>query len=210
MFEDAGPGPEEAEVGSVSVNLAKGQSVSLLKSSGETLSVVRMGLGWKSAPRKRGFFSRRPREIDLDASALLYDGKVMSDVVFFSHLISNDGSVQHTGDNLVGGAGAGGDDESILVDLTKVPRRVTQIVFTVSSYTGQNFLEVENAHCRLVDETTGKELARYELTGGGPHTGQIMAKVVRDGEGGWKMTAIGAPASGRTFRDMLPFIEPFL
>ncbi|KDN82646.1 TerD family protein [Kitasatospora cheerisanensis] len=192
----------------MSVNLAKGQSVSLAKSSGGELSVVRMGLGWKSAPGKRGFFSRRPKEIDLDASALLYDGRAMSDVVFFSHLVSNDGSVQHTGDNLVGGAG-GEDDESILVDLTKVPRRVTQIVFTVSSYSGQNFLEVQNAHCRLVDESTGKELARYELTGGGNHTGQIMAKVERDGTG-WKMTAIGAPASGRTFRDMLPFIEPFL
>ncbi|MFD7643629.1 TerD family protein [Kitasatospora sp. NPDC059795] len=192
----------------MSVSLAKGQSVSLEKSNGGTLSVVRMGLGWKSAPGKRGFFSRRPKDIDLDASALLYDGRTMSDVVFFSHLVSNDGSVQHTGDNLVGGAG-GVDDESILVDLTKVPRRVTQIVFTVSSYSGQNFLEVQNAHCRLVDETTNQELARYELTGGGTHTGQIMAKVERDGAG-WKMTAIGAPATGRTFRDMLPFIEPFL
>ncbi|MGW4381958.1 TerD family protein [Kitasatospora sp. NPDC004531] len=192
----------------MSVSLAKGQSVSLAKSSGETLSVVRMGLGWKSAPGKRGFFSRRPKEIDLDASALLYDGRAMSDVVFFSHLVSNDGSVQHTGDNLVGGVG-GEDDESILVDLTKVPARVTQIVFTVSSYSGQNFLEVQNAHCRLVDETTNTELARYELTGGGTHTGQIMAKVERDGAG-WKMTAIGAPATGRTFRDMLPHIEPFL
>ncbi|KIQ65876.1 Tellurium resistance protein terZ [Kitasatospora griseola] len=193
----------------MSVSLAKGQSVSLAKSSGGTLSVVRMGLGWKSAPGKRGFFSRRPKEIDLDASALLYDGKAMSDVVFFSHLVSNDGSVQHTGDNLVGGVGAGEDDESILVDLTKVPRRVTQIVFTVSSYSGQNFLEVQNAHCRLVDETTGQELARYDLAGGGTHTGQIMAKVEREGTG-WKMTAIGAPATGRTFRDMLPFVEPFL
>ncbi|MFD5563959.1 TerD family protein [Kitasatospora griseola] len=193
----------------MSVSLAKGQSVSLAKSGGGTLSVVRMGLGWKSAPGKRGFFSRRPKEIDLDASALLYDGKAMSDVVFFSHLVSNDGSVQHTGDNLVGGVGAGEDDESILVDLTKVPRRVTQIVFTVSSYSGQNFLEVQNAHCRLVDETTGQELARYDLTGGGTHTGQIMAKVERESTG-WKMTAIGAPATGRTFRDMLPFVEPFL
>ncbi|GAA2742707.1 MULTISPECIES: TerD family protein [Kitasatospora] len=195
----------------MSVNLAKGQSVSLQKSTGESLSVVRMGLGWKAAPR-RGLFGRRTREIDLDASALLYAERTPTDVVFFQHLVSNDGSVRHTGDNLVGGVGAGGDDESIVVDLARVPVHITQIIFTVSSYTGQTFQEVENAHCRLVDETNGQELARYELTGGGAHTGQIMAKVARDGSGRWAMTAIGTPAraTARTFQDMLPDIEPFL
>ncbi|WP_055586338.1 TerD family protein [Peterkaempfera griseoplana] len=193
----------------MSVNLAKGQSVSLQKSSGESLSVVRMGLGWKAAPR-RGLFGTRTREIDLDASAVLYADKTPADVVFFQHLVSNDGSIRHTGDNLVGGVGAGGDDESILVDLPRVPVHITQIVFTVSSYTGQTFQQVENAHCRLVDETNGQELARYELTGGGAHTGQIMAKVYRDGSGGWQMAAIGSPAKARTFQDMLPAIAPFL
>ncbi|MEU9131352.1 TerD family protein [Kitasatospora sp. NPDC048540] len=193
----------------MSVNLAKGQSVSLQKSTGESLTVVRMGLGWKAAAR-RGLFGRRTKEVDLDASALLYAEKTPSDVVFFQHLVSNDGSVRHTGDNVVGGVGAGGDDESILVDLARVPVHITQIVFTVSSYTGQTFQEVENAHCRLVDETNGTELARYELAGGGAHTGQIMAKVVRDASGGWQMTAIGAPAKARTFQDMLPDIAPFL
>jgi tellurium resistance protein TerZ len=193
----------------VSVNLAKGQSVSLQKASGESLTVVRMGLGWKAAPR-RGLFGTRTREIDLDASALLYADKTPSDVVFFQHLVSNDGSVRHTGDNLVGGVGSGGDDESILVDLPRVPVHISQIVFTVSSYTGQTFQEVQGAHCRLLDETTNQELARYELTGGGAHTGQIMAKVYRDGSGGWQMTAIGAPARARTFQDMLPAIAPFL
>ncbi|MGW6916177.1 TerD family protein [Kitasatospora sp. NPDC054939] len=193
----------------MSVNLAKGQRVSLQKGSGESLTVVRMGLGWKAAP-KRGLFGSRTRQIDLDASALLYAEKTPSDVVFFQHLESNDGSVRHTGDNLVGGAGAGEDDESIVVDLVHVPLHITQIVFTVSSYTGQTFAEVQNAHCRLIDETTGVELARYELAGGGPHTGQIMAKVFREEGGGWGMQAIGAPARARTFQDMLPAIDPFL
>ncbi|MGK4580643.1 TerD family protein [Kitasatospora sp. HPMI-4] len=193
----------------MSVNLAKGQRVSLQKGSGETLSLVRMGLGWEAAPR-RGLFGLRRREIDLDASALLYAERTPSDVVFFQHLSSNDGSVRHTGDNLVGGVGSGDDDESIMVDLTRVPAHITQIVFTVSSYTGQTFAEVRNAHCRLVDESTGRELARYELTGGGPHTGQIMAKVFREDGGGWGMQAIGAPARSRTFQDLLPAIEPYL
>jgi tellurium resistance protein TerZ len=192
----------------MSVSLGKGQSVSLQKSGGGALTVVRMGLGWQAAPR-RGLFGNKSRQIDLDASAVLFAERQLADVVFFQHLVSNDGSVRHTGDNLTGGAG-GEDDESIVVDLARVPDHVTQIVFTVNSYTGQTFQEVRHAHCRLVDETTGQELARYSLSGGGAHTGQVMAKVMRDPEGGWQMAAIGAPARGRTFQDMLPAITPYL
>ena len=131
------------------------------------------------------------------------------DVVFFQHLVSDDGSVRHTGDNLTGGAGSGGDDEAILVDLARVPANIDQIVFTVNSFTGQTFAEVQNAFCRLVDETTGAELARYTLTGGGNHTAQIMAKVHRTG-GNWQMKAIGEPATGRTFQDLMPSIASHL
>ncbi len=193
----------------MSVNLTKGQQISLSKSDGGALTVVRMGLGWKAAPRK-GFLARlTAREIDLDASAVLFADKQPVDLVFFQHLVSDDGSVTHTGDNRVGGAGQGGDDESIVVDLTRVPAHVDQIVFTVNSFTGQTFEEVDNAFCRLLDETTGQELARHTLTGGGRHTAQIMAKVVRQGAGR-QMAAIGSPADGRTFQDLLPAVSQHL
>uniref|UniRef100_A0AAU2W1D0 TerD family protein n=1 Tax=Streptomyces sp. NBC_00008 TaxID=2903610 RepID=A0AAU2W1D0_9ACTN len=193
----------------MTVNLTKGQQISLTKTGGGELTVVRMGLGWKSAPR-RGFLARlAAREIDLDASAVLFAGTAPQDVVFFQHLTSDDGSVRHNGDNRVGGAGEGGDDESIVVDLQRVPAHVDQIVFTVNSFTGQTFEEVDNAFCRLVDETNGQELARYTLTGGGRHTAQIMAKVQRSGAG-WQMTAIGTAAQGRTFQDLMPAVAAHL
>ncbi|MFJ9177761.1 TerD family protein [Streptomyces sp. NPDC102360] len=190
------------------IDLTKGQAISLEKQGGGTLTAVRMGLGWRAAPR-RGLFGTRTRQIDLDASAVLFADKQPVDVVFFRHLISDDGSVRHTGDNLVGGAGQGGDDESIVVDLQSVPAHIDQIVFTVNSFTGQTFQEVQNAFCRLVDETNGQELARYTLDGGGKYTAQIMAKVHRAGSG-WKMTALGAPSNGRTFQDLMPAILPSL
>jgi tellurium resistance protein TerZ len=186
----------------MSISLQKGQKVSLAKRGGGSLSVVRMGLGW-DAVKKRGLFGSRAQSIDLDASALLFDAAgTLVDAVWFQQLRSRDGAVQHTGDNLTG-AGEG-DDESIVVDLPRLPPVVTQIVFTVNSFTGQDFSQIENAFCRLVDETTNEELARYELTGSGRHNAQIMAKVSRDGGGGWTMTAIGAIANGRTFQDLLP------
>ncbi len=187
------------------VSLRKGQTVSLQKQGGGTLRKVRMGLGWDAA-KKKGMFGRmRTQTIDLDASALLFDGAgKLVDQVWFQQLTSKDGSVQHTGDNLTGEGE--GDDESIKVDLAAVPAGVKTLVFTVNSFTGQDFAQIENAFCRLVDESTGTEIARYELTGSGTHTAQIMAKVTRDGTG-WTMTAIGASATGRTFHDLMPTIS---
>lgn len=192
----------------MSINLSKGQQISLSKDDGSSLTSVRMGLGWQAAPRK-GFLAKLAggSEIDLDASAVLFASGQPADVVYFQHLTSDDGAVRHTGDNLTGGAG--GDDEAILVDLARIPAHIDQIVFTVNSFTGQTFAEVQNAFCRLVDETTGAELARYTLTGGGKHTAQIMAKVYRSGSG-WQMKAIGEPAVGRTFKDLLPSIASHL
>jgi tellurium resistance protein TerZ len=187
------------EEAAMTVSMVKGQRISLEKPGG-TLTLVRMGLGW-DAVKKRGFFGSREREIDLDASCVLFaDGRI-TDAVFFGKLVSDDGSVRHTGDNLTGHGD--GDDESVIVDLNRLPVHISSLIFTVSSFNGQSFNEVENAFCRLVDETNGAELARYTLTGGGGHTSMVMARLYRHG-GAWKMAAIGEPGQGRTFQDMLP------
>ena len=74
------------------------------------------------------------------------------DEVWFRQLRSRDGSIIHTGDNRTG-AGEG-DDEQIIVDLSGVPSEVSTIVFVVNSFTGENFSQIENAFCRLVDKST--------------------------------------------------------
>ncbi|MEV6711380.1 TerD family protein [Lentzea sp. NPDC051208] len=188
----------------MTITLTKGQKVSLQKQNGGTLTNVRMGLGW-DAVKKRGLFGSRDQSIDLDASALLFDaGGKLVDQIWFRQLRSKDGAVVHTGDNLTGAGD--GDDESIRVDLARLPAGVKTLVFTVNSFTGQDFSQIENAFCRLVDEAGGgAEVAKYSLSGSGRHNAQIMAKVTREGSG-WSMTALGIPASGRTFHDLLPAI----
>ncbi|MCX2947388.1 TerD family protein [Lentzea sp. NEAU-D7] len=188
----------------MTITLTKGQKVSLRKQDGGTLTNVRMGLGW-DAVKKRGLFGLRDQDIDLDASALLFDaGGKLVDQIWFRQLRSRDGAVVHTGDNRTGAGD--GDDESIRVDLARVPAEVKTLVFTVNSFTGQDFSQIENAFCRLVDEAGGgAEVAKYSLSGSGRHNAQIMAKVTREGSG-WSMTALGIPASGRTFHELLPAI----
>lgn len=187
------------------LSLTKGQSLSLTKQNGESLTKIRLGLGWDSAvPVKRGFFGGpKAVEIDLDASAILFDAnKQPLDSVFFNNLKSKDGSIKHTGDNLTGAGD--GDDETITVDLGSVAPNVAHIVFVITSYSQQTFDMVENAFCRVIDESvsTSPEVAKYQLTESGRHTAMIMAKLSRAG-GGWIFQAIGTPANGKTAHDVV-------
>jgi tellurium resistance protein TerZ len=184
------------------VNLQKGQAVRLEKSGGGTLTRVTMGLGWDVRQKKGmfGFLSGGGDAIDLDASCLLFAGRQLVDQVWFRQLQSKDGSVRHSGDNLTGAGD--GDDETITVDLAGLPASVDALVFTVNSFRGDTFEKIENAFCRLVDASSGQEIARYDLSGSGSHTGQVMAQVVKRG-GGWEMKALGERTTGRTFHDMM-------
>jgi len=188
------------------VSLQKGQRVSLRKEAGGELTMVRMGLGWDPL-KKRSMFGNRDVDIDLDASAVMFADRQLADVAFYNSLRSKDGSVSHQGDNRTG-AGEG-DDETVLIDLNRVAAHISSIVFIVTSYEGQTFEQVQNAFCRLIDHTSGAELARYTLTGGMPFTGMVMAKVYRDG-GGWKMQAIGEGINARTPSEAFPQLPRFL
>ncbi|HMV99314.1 MAG TPA: TerD family protein [Acidobacteriota bacterium] len=193
----------------MSVSLQKGQKISLAKEAGATLTRVIMGLGW-DAKKKGGFFGfgAKTQEIDLDASCLLFDqNKQVVDVVWFRQLRSRDGSIQHTGDNRTGQGE--GDDEQIIVDLSQVPDYVQTIMFVVNSFTGQSFSEIENAFCRLVDQSSNREIAKYNLSCNGNHTAQIMAKLYRHNNE-WKMHAIGENGTGRTFQELLPVMMPYV
>jgi len=183
----------------MSVKLDKGHKVSLAKADGGQLSTITLGLGWDAATSLFGGGS-----IDLDASCVMLDGsKNKVDTVYFGHLRSNDGSIRHTGDNLTGDGD--GDDEQIIVDLTRVPASVQYLLFTVSSYRGQTFDKVKNAAVRVLDDKN-TELVKYDLAAKGSHTGMVMGKVYRH-NGGWKFHAIGEPTTGRTVEDMMPLVK---
>ena len=193
----------------MAINLQKGQKISLSKESGSALSQVVMGLGWdaKQAPvgKLKGFFGGGKTEaIDLDASCVLFDhqNKVV-DIIYFGQLKSRDGSILHTGDNRSGEGE--GDDEQIKVDLSKVPENVKSLVFTVNSFSGETFDQIENAYCRVVDSSNNAEIARYTLSSQGSHTALIMAKLYRH-NGEWKMHAVGENGVGRTIDALLPQI----
>ena len=97
------------------------------------------------------------------------------------------------GDNLTGDGN--GDDEQILIDLSKVPEIYDKIVFVANIYEclsrKQHFGMIENAFIRIVDVDTHTELCRYNLSENyDTMTAMIFGEVYRkDGE--WKFNAIG-------------------
>ncbi|OIV38507.1 chemical-damaging agent resistance protein C [Mangrovactinospora gilvigrisea] len=170
------------------VTLAKGGNVSLSKAA-PGLTSVSVGLGWEAR-------STTGAPFDLDASALLCSaGRVLGDdyFVFYNNLKSPEGSVEHTGDDLTGGSG--GDDETLLVDLSQVPMQVDKVVFCASIYDaevrGQNFGQVRDAYIRVVNQIDGAELARYDLSeDASSETAMIFGELYRY-QGEWKFRAVG-------------------
>ena len=182
----------------MALTLSKNQSISLEKTAGSGLTAVSLGLGWDPV-KPTGLFSRMlggGTAIDLDASCILLDSALAQvDLVGFRQLSSRDGAVRHSGDNLTGEGD--GDDEVIQVDLQRLPSKVQHLVFTVNSFRGQTFDKVENACCRVVDQSGQQELARFDLAEKGAHTGVVMASLSRSGSD-WIFTAIGRCTLGRT------------
>lgn len=189
----------------MTVNLRKGEKVSLLKTSENHLNHVFMGLGWDA--RRHGLFDKllgRDKEIDLDASCILFDedGDPV-DVVFYNHLKSSHGEIFHSGDNRTGISTGPADDEVIHVYLDRIPRDIKYLAFTVTSYEGQNFNNIENAYCRLVDLEQSKELVRFNISGGGEHLALLMAILYRN-NGAWEFRAVGSPYNFNNPINMTP------
>lgn len=187
--------PNQNNGQSVSLNLNKGMSLDLTKAA-KPLNRVRIGLGW-SANENRGGVS-----YDLDASAILLNhGRINdnADVIFYNQTDTGRG-VRSAGDNRIGSYNMGGveeDDETIYVDLARIPNNTDEVRFIVTIHDAmarqQNFGQVRNAYIRVVDEDDGQELCRYRLN---EHFAlQIsceIASIKRDERTGiWKFVAIG-------------------
>ena len=170
----------------MAINLQKGQKIDI------GLTKMRVGLGWD--PNEG-----TGHDFDLDASAFMIDGNraLPSDnfFVFFNNLNSPDGSLQHTGDDPDGKHSDGDDDESILVDLSKVDKRIEEILFVVTIHDfearKQNFGQVRNSYIRVIDDLTNTEIAKYELGEDfSVETGVEFGRLYKK-DGKWKFEASG-------------------
>ena len=93
-----------------------------------------------------------------------------------------------------------GDDEQIQIDLSKIPSNVSKIAFTVTIYDAeirkQNFGQVSNSFIRIVDETTGSEIIRYDLGEDFSIETAVVVGELYKNKGEWKFNAIGSGFQG--------------
>ncbi|MCM1215050.1 MAG: TerD family protein [Lachnospiraceae bacterium] len=181
----------------MAISLSKGQKVSLSKED-PSLTQIAVGLGWDPNKYSGGY------DFDLDASCFMLgaNGKVRrdEDFIFYKNKDSVDGAIHHSGDDRTGGNSEDGDDETILVDLSKVSPDVQKIAFTATIYEAdqrcQNFGQVSNAYVRLVNQQTGMELVRYDLGEDfSIETAIVVCEIYKHGNE-WKFNAVGAGFSG--------------
>lgn len=179
----------------MSISLVKGQKIDLTKNNGGMTNVA-FGLGW-DINKYDG-----DNDFDLDVSAFLTDtnGKVTGeqDFIFYNQPSHISGAVVYSGDNR-NGEGYG-DDETMKVDLSKVPGNIEKISFVVTIHEAdtrlQNFGMVDNSYIRAYNIDTNEELFKYELNEDfSLETGIVAGELYRH-NGEWKFAAVGSGYSG--------------
>lgn len=179
----------------MSVSLLKGQRIDLTKDR-PSLKNILVGLGWDINHYDGEL------DFDLDASAFMVkeNGKVGSgrDFIFYGNLEHKTKCVRHMGDNRTGDGD--GDDEIIKINLGLVPTDYSAFAITVTIYDAelrlQNFGMINNAYVRVVDEDSGEELLRFDLSEDfSTETAIVVAEIYKH-NGEWKFKAVGSGYNG--------------
>lgn len=201
----------------MAINLTKGQKIDLRKSSGETLTNFCVGVNWGAIEKKALFgLSKSIQNIDLDLSCVLIDDQNNICDHLYSplyrvdvlqqfglpkgKLVTIDGAMKHTGDDLEGDKGGddGLDNEIITVDLSRLNSNVSQIFFFLNNAGSEDFSQIPYAKIRMYEGTPTRVtsvFADYNVSAESQYAGKrsiIMGKLYKRG-GEWKFSAIGDP-----------------
>ena len=180
--------PQRPQLPPAEIILKKGEKYSLTKNNPSSTN-LRVGIGWD-------FSSAVDYDIDIEAF-ILNEREVVPDdswIVFYGQLKSPDNAVIHRGDSS-NGANFGADCEQIDVNLSLIDKEISKIAFVVTineaKLHGYNFSGIKNAHIRISDVKTGKEIVRYQLT---DYYKEVVSMVVgelylRNGE--WRFNPVG-------------------
>ncbi|WP_314271543.1 TerD family protein [Capnocytophaga sputigena] len=174
----------------MAINLQKGQRESI------NAPKFTVGLGWDTNSSTTG------TDFDLDASVFILgeNKKLLSDshLVFYNNLKSPNEAVVHTGDNRTGAGD--GDDEQILVDLSKIEPNAAEICIVVTIHEaaqrGQNFGQVRNSFIRIFDPVTNQEMLKYELEEDFSIETAVEFGRIYKRNGEWKFEAVGMGMKG--------------
>jgi tellurium resistance protein TerD len=165
-----------------------GQRINLSKSQ-PGLKRVKIGLSWDV---KDGV------NADLDASVLVLNAqeKMLTEdsIVFYNQLALYNGAIKHSGDERAGDKD--GDDETITIDLSKLPADVKILLAVITIYGDSqgalvNFGRVKNASVRLYDADKNEALYEYDLSEDASRGTSVEMARLYFKDNAWRFTALG-------------------
>ena len=197
------------------INLQKGQKIDLRKSSGEKLTNFCVGVNW-GAIQEKAFFglTTKNKSVDLDLSCILidengeacdhiysplYDAQALAKIGLpAGKLVSIDGALSHSGDDLAGDEGGddGLDNEIITVDLNKINSNVSKIFFFLNNVGAEDFSQIPSSKIRMYEGTpkrVNSVFASYNVSAEASYKNKralILGKLYKRNDE-WKFDAIG-------------------
>lgn len=147
---------------------------------------------------------------DLDLTCILYDsaGRYIGDVSSEAiRSIDKSGAVYHSGDDATGDGK--GDDETISIELVKLPDSIHHAVFVVDMKTNHTFGQILNPGIRIADGMTNQNQLDVRLNGGGSNNAYIFARLTKNGDT-WMLHYIGRFIDTSTVSDWSEAIGPYL
>ena len=134
-------------------------------------------------------FVRPDSALEIDTAAFLTDGRGKvacdADFVFYGNARHNSGAVTHN------------DDDSIKIDLSRIPRHVEKISLTATIYDAdkrkQSFSLIRDARLKILG--ADGEIATFPLENFTVETAIVLGEIYRY-KGAWKFNAVGAGYKG--------------
>lgn len=213
-----------------SFNLTKGERFDLFKAA-PGLTLLRIGMGWDPNDQPGGpdfdldvsaFALNDKFKIPSDSYFVFYGqvraGNCIEDSVEKGLMrpITRDGAIMGAIDDPDGRRSDGDDDEDMVIDLSKITPAVEQIIIccTICKYPHDNkkdrrtlnlnFGQVEDCYIRIINESTGQEMLRFDLKDNYTKEDAVeFGRLFRVGNS-WEFEAMGRAYTGslQTLVDM--------
>ena len=189
-----------------SVTLRKGNALSVAGLTARNNNKLKVGLSWDMLGNTN---------VDLDAScvALLANGQVsMEQTVYYGNPANPNESIVHSGDEQEGDEE--GDDESIMLDLNRIPRNVMALYLILTVATpGMKLGQIQSTQFRLAEVPSDQTICTYRPANHAlsrDSTAMFMVRIAREGGGEWIVRPIeDTHPTARDFGGLIPYLKSY-
>ena len=186
----------------MSFDLVKGEAFDLGKEN-PSLKILALGGAWDVNTNGGDDFDLDIFAIPLKNGTATTAGKLEDVPGILNHICYfNNKSIHGMALDKDNRTGAGdGDDETIRIELDKVPAEFTDVILGINIYNGtalnQRFSQIQNAQVRLYNSETNVEIAVYKLREDYKRsTAVVVGRLYRGNGGLWEFEALGVGTDG--------------